>query len=65
LKGTVKRWLDERGYGFIETDNENEDVFIHSSEVNGAYSLRQGQEVEFEIESTDRGPKAVNLQIIE
>jgi CspA family cold shock protein len=64
LEGEVKRWLDGRGYGFIDVDDKEEDIFVHHSEVRDAYSLRQGQKVEFEIETTYRGPKAVNVRII-
>lgn len=65
MRGTVKRWLDGRGYGFIDPDGEDEDVFVHISEIQGASWLRQGQEVEFEVESTYKGPRAVNVRLIE
>jgi CspA family cold shock protein len=65
LKGTVKKWLSNRGYGFIDAEEGDEDVFIHHSEIQGTYDLKEGQEVEFEIESTDKGPRAVGLKVIE
>jgi CspA family cold shock protein len=65
LKGVVKRWLGHRGFGFIDSEEEDGDVFIHHSEIQGAYDLREGQEVEFEVESTYKGPRAVNLKIVE
>lgn len=65
LKGTVKRWLNGRGYGFIEPEEGGEDVFVHHSEVSGAYDLREGQRVKFEVQSTSRGPKAINVRLIE
>lgn len=65
MKGTVKRWLSGRGYGFIEPDEGEGDVFVHNSEIRGAYSLREGQRVEFDVEKTDRGPRAINVKIIE
>jgi CspA family cold shock protein len=64
LKGVVKRWLGHRGFGFIDSE-EDGDVFIHHSEIQGAYDLREGQEVEFEVESPYKGPRAVNLKIVE
>ena len=65
MKGVVKRWLDHRGFGFIDAEEEDGDVFIHQSEIQGAYDLKEGQEVEFEVESTYKGPQAVNLKIVE
>ncbi len=65
MKGVVKRWLSNRGYGFIDAEEEEGDIFIHHSEIQGTYDLKEGQEVEFEVESTDKGPRAVDLKIIE
>ena len=65
MKGTVKRWLNGRGYGFIKPDEGEEDVFVHHSELRGAYSLREGQRVEFDVERTPRGPRAINVKLIE
>jgi len=42
LKGTVKTWLKDRGYGFIGLEEGGEDVFVHWSDVHGAYELREG-----------------------
>jgi CspA family cold shock protein len=64
VEGIVKRWLD-RGYGFIGVEDNDEDVFVHQSELDGVYELRTGQKVEFDIESSPRGPRAVNVKIIE
>ena len=65
LKGTVKRWLNGRGYGFIEPEEGGDEVFIHHSDIDGAHELREGQRVEFEVQSTDRRPRAINVKIIE
>jgi len=61
-KGTVKRWLTGRGYGFIGVNGQETDVFVHNSDVEGRSSLSIGERVEFDIEETDRGPRAVNVQ---
>lgn len=65
MKGTVKRWLLGRGYGFIEPDGGGKDVFVHHSEIGGAYELKEGQRVEFEVQSTYRGPRAINVKLVE
>ena len=59
--GTVAFFNDSGGYGFIETDEADEDVFFHMEDVGGP-DLEEGQEVEFEIEQAPKGPRAKNLQ---
>jgi len=58
--GTVDFFNDTGGYGFIETDEADDDVFFHMEDVGGP-DLEEGQEVEFEIKQTDKGPRAENL----
>ncbi|ACL70396.1 cold-shock protein [Halothermothrix orenii] len=60
--GKVK-WFDpKKGYGFIERD-EGDDVFVHFSAIKeeGFKTLEEGQEVEFEIVESERGPQAANV----
>ncbi|MBD3206078.1 hypothetical protein GF319_07010 [Candidatus Bathyarchaeota archaeon] len=64
MEGTVKRWLD-RGYGFIDVDGMEEDVFVHNSELQGAFQLREGQRVEFDVEDSPKGPRALNVKVVE
>ena len=62
-KGTVKFFNDKKGYGFI-TKEDGTDVFVHFSNIvseNDFKTLKQDQAVEFEVESDDRGDKAVNV----
>ncbi|MFW6048714.1 MAG: cold-shock protein [Candidatus Bipolaricaulota bacterium] len=63
--GTVKWFDDDKGFGFIEQE-DGEDAFVHYSEISGEgyRSLEEGQEVEFEIEQGDKGPKAVSVEVI-
>jgi CspA family cold shock protein len=58
--GKVDFFNDTGGYGFIETDDSDEDVFFHMEDVGGP-DLEEGQEVEFEITQSDKGPRASNL----
>ena len=59
--GTVAFFNDTGGYGFIESEDSDEDVFFHMEDVGGP-DLEEGQEVEFDIEQADKGPRATNLQ---
>ncbi len=58
--GTVAFFHDRKGYGFIESDDSDDDVFFHMEDVGGD-DLEEGQEVEFEITDGQKGPRAENL----
>lgn len=63
VEGTVKWFDDNRGYGFIAPDDGGEDVFVHYSavEMAGFATLDEGQRVTFEMEKSDKGPRASNV----
>jgi len=63
-KGTVKWFNDDKGFGFIEQE-DGEDVFAHYSEIigDGYKSLSEGQEVTFDLEQGEKGPKALNVEV--
>lgn len=63
LKGTVKFFNERKNFGFIQPENDEEDVFVHRSDIEGD-SLKEGDEVEFEIQEGDKGPKAANVKKI-
>ncbi|MCG8442631.1 MAG: cold-shock protein [Caulobacterales bacterium] len=67
--GTVKFFNTTKGYGFISPDEGDRDVFVHISAVerSGLASLADGQRVSFETQPDPRGkgPKAINLSLIE
>ena len=64
LNGEVKWFNGAKGYGFIETEGEEKDTFVHFSAVKkaGLKSLKEGEQLTFEIENSDKGPSAINLQ---
>ena len=64
LNGKVKWFSGARGYGFIERKDEEKDIFVHFSAVkkSGLKSLEEGEQLTFEIENSDKGPSAINLQ---
>lgn len=61
MKGTVKFFHNKKRYGFIETDEMDDDVFFHEEELEDGVEVEEGTEVEFDQEEGDRGPKAVNV----
>ena len=62
MKGTVKWFNNQKGYGFI-SDEEGNDVFVHSTGLNmeGFKTLDEGQAVEFDVTNGAKGPQAVNV----
>ena len=64
-KGTIRRLMTDRGFGFIQTA-EGKDLFFHRSQLEGVdySSLREGQEVEFELGQGRSGrPEAVRVRL--
>jgi CspA family cold shock protein len=64
-KGVIKFFNDNKGYGFIEGD-DNTPIFVHHSSIlQGGYkTLQEGEEVCFDIKQSRRGVEAVNVQKI-
>ena len=63
LKGKVKWFNGKKGYGFIEREDKEKDVFVHSSAAQAAgLQLNEGDELIFEVETGEKGLSAVNLQ---
>ncbi|MGX7350886.1 cold shock-like protein CspLA [Enterococcus canis] len=61
--GTVKWFNAEKGFGFIQRE-DGSDVFVHFSAINGDgfKTLEEGQAVTFDVEDSDRGPQATNVE---
>ena len=64
INGKVKWFNSTKGFGFIEREDKEKDVFVHVSAVRdaGMNGLDEGQELTFEVEEGPKGPNAVNLQ---
>ena len=67
--GTVKFFNTDKGYGFIKPDDGDKDIFVHISAVqrSGLASLNENDRVEFETEADrhGKGPKAIDLRMVE
>ncbi len=61
------KWFDNvKGYGFIES-NDGQDIFVHYKQIegDGYKTLREGQQVEFELTEGEKGPLAMNVKLIQ
>jgi len=65
-RGKVKWWDNKKGLGFIAQDG-GQDVFVHHTAIvgNGFKTLREGEEVIFEIVASEKGPKADKVQHVQ
>ena len=65
-KGKIKRVTD-KGFGFISTAGGNNDMFFHSSSVEGVEfnDLREGQDVTYTVGRGPKGPRAENVQLVQ
>jgi cold shock protein len=63
--GTIKWFNEKKGYGFIQQD-EGGDLFVHYTSLSGSgfRTLYEGQRVQFEVETSPKGPKAKNVEVI-
>jgi len=61
MKGSVKWYNTRKGYGFIQGE-DGKDIFVHRSSVPSGTFLQEGDKVEYELETSERGPKATNIK---
>ena len=66
VKGTIKWFSDQKGYGFITPEGGNKDVFVHFSSIQGSgfRTLAEGQQVQFEVTPGPKGDQAANVTIL-
>lgn len=64
MNGSIKR-LTDKGFGFIAPEGQDKDVFFHSSSVvdTSFDQLKVGDNVSFETEESEKGPRAVNVRL--
>ena len=60
-KGTVKFFNQTKGFGFIQTDGSNQDIFVHVSGL--IDEVRENDRVTFQVEEGRKGPNAVNVEL--
>ena len=64
VKGRVKWFSDRTGFGFIEV-KDGKDIFVHRTAIQGeGLTLREGDEVEFEVSQGPKGPQATNVTVV-
>ncbi|WP_259293003.1 cold-shock protein [Candidatus Nasuia deltocephalinicola] len=65
MKGIVKWFNDAKGYGFIVSEKNNEDIFVHFSSIimQGFKTLKEGQKVEFDVLETGKGKQASDVKM--
>jgi CspA family cold shock protein len=66
MQGKIKKLVRDRGFGFI-SDTDGKEVFFHQSGLTGTTfdALKEEDEVEFEVEDSPKGPRAVNVSKVE
>jgi len=64
MKGKVKWFNDQKGFGFITPEDGSKDLFVHHSSIqaSGFKTLAENQAVEFDVEQAEKGPRAANVK---
>lgn len=66
MRGKVKWFNNQKGFGFITPEDGGKDVFVHhtSIKMEGYKTLAEKQDVEYDLEESDKGPRAVNVRTL-
>ena len=67
VKGIVKWFNASKGYGFVNAEESDQDIFVHFSaiEMEGYKSLKEGENIEFELVDGPKGPQAHKVRRLE
>ena len=65
VKGKMARYLSYKGYGFISVEGKDKDVFFHTSKFPSNRLPVQGQDLEFKLVETPRGPEAQDIRVLD
>ena len=64
MEGEVKFFNHKKGFGFIKSNEDEKEYFVHITGVEGETELNDGDKVKFDTEKDDRGEKAINVSLI-
>lgn len=66
MKGTVKWFNPDKGFGFITPEDGSKDLFVHHSaiQMDGFKTLNENQAVEFDVQQSEKGPRASNVRAV-
>ena len=64
MKGKVKWFNDQKGFGFITPEDGSKDLFVHHTSIQGSgfKTMSENQAVEFDVEQSEKGPRAANVK---
>lgn len=65
-KGKVKYFNDSKGWGFLSSEENDSDIYVHYTQINmeGYKTLKEGQEVSYELTTTEKGNHASNVNLL-
>lgn len=64
MQGEIVQFDPAKGYGFIKVAGQQDDVFIHQSDVEKGVRLSNGTQVQFDVRTTAKGPRAANIKVL-
>jgi CspA family cold shock protein len=67
MTGIIKSLIVEKNFGFITPDDGGKDIFFHASALSGGLQfadLQKGQKVSFDVEDSEKGPRAANVVLV-